>query len=209
MEVKLRYRKISTPAPAPVQPDWDPNFVWDEFRKGSELAFTAIYKRYIYDLYHFGERLTNNKQLIEDSIHDLFVELWNRREHYGAVVHLKFYLLKSLKNRMLKNIKLSRKPEILYTPGNRSEIEVLLSSEAERNDAEGEDQNKRVMECVNRLSGREKQAVFLRFYDGLSYEEIASLMSISIRSTYKLMYRALDALKKSIGALSLLAAIFC
>jgi hypothetical protein len=34
-------------------------------------------------------------------------------------------------------------------------------------------------------------------------------MSISIRSTYKLMYRALDALKKSIGALSLLAAIFC
>lgn len=199
MEVKLRYRKLPTPAPVTPQQDWDPHSVWDEFRNGSELAFTAIYKRYVTDLYHYGERLVSNRSLIEDSIHDLFVELWRQRSHYKPVVHLKFYLLKSFKHRLIKNIQRTRRMTTLLAD-HPHDIEVCLSHDIDWPE-DADDHANRVLKSINALSLREKQAVFLRFYDGLTYEEIASLMSISTKSTYKLMYRALEALRKAVGTL--------
>lgn len=66
-------------------PDLDTTLLWREFKEGSELAFTAIYKKHVNSLYHYGERLTRHKELIEDSIHDFFVELWKQRENYGKL----------------------------------------------------------------------------------------------------------------------------
>lgn len=203
MEVRQRYTKSPRSAPVVLRQDRDDHAVWDEFRKGSELAFTAIYKRYATDLYHYGERLTGNKQLIEDSLHDLFVELWRQRNHYEPVKHLKFYLLKSFRHRLLKNIRRNRRFAGLPVDENPHNIDVCFSVDIEWPDAlDTEERRRLILKTINGLSGREKQAVFLRFYDELTYEEIASLMEISTRSTYKLMYRALDALRKTMAALT-------
>ncbi len=104
MEVKLPHRSPPVTSTNRVASDANPEQIWDEFRNGSELAFTALYKKYVADLYHYGERLTDDKQLIEDSIHDLFVELWRQRASYKPVLRLKFYLLKSFRNRLMKNL---------------------------------------------------------------------------------------------------------
>src|SRR5690606_23914620 len=109
MEAKLRPQKLPTAEPTPSHQDWDAHSAWKEFRNGSELAFTAIYKRYATDLYHYGERLTSNKEIIEDSLHDLFVELWRQRARYKPVRHLKFYLLKSFRHRLLKNLRRNKR----------------------------------------------------------------------------------------------------
>lgn len=195
MKAKLRPQKLPTAEPIPSHQDWDASTTWKEFRNGSELAFTAIYKRYATDLYHYGERLTGNKQIIEDSLHDLFVELWRRRSKYESVRHLKFYLLKSFRHRLIKNIRRNKRF------ADACNIEASLSVEIELPGEQTAELDRQLMEeSINGLSAREKQAVFLRFYDELTYEEIASLMSISTKSTYKLMYRALEALKKAMAA---------
>lgn len=195
MEVKLPHRSTPVAATAPATSDWSPEQIWDEFRKGSELAFTALYKKYVADLYHYGERLTNDKQLIEDSIHDLFVELWRQRAGYKPVLRLKFYLLKSFRNRLMKNLlrggRMTQK-----NVGDQYDIELLISTSAEPDTSL--DELPRIEKTIDGLSPREKQAIVLRFYDGLTYEEIASLMTISTRSVYKLMYRALASLKKAL-----------
>lgn len=198
MEVKLPYRKAPVAAPGPSTGDWTPEQMWDEFRKGSELAFTALYKKYVADLYHYGERLTGDKQLIEDSIHDLFVELWRQRGGYKPVLRLKFYLLKSFRNQLMKNIRRSKRiPQ--KTSGDPYDIELLLAPGSLNAEQDAAEELPRLQKSIEGLSRREKEAIVLRFYDGLTYEEIASLMTISTRSVYKLMYRALGALKRTLG----------
>lgn len=197
MEAKLRHRKLPPYEPARSPQDWDACSAWKEFRNGSELAFTAIYKRYAVDLYHYGERLTGNKQIIEDSLHDLFVELWRQRSKYKPVRHLKFYLLKSFRNRLLKNIRRNKRIADMH------DIDISLAVEIEWPDVQYAEVQRKLMEqSINGLSGREKQAVLLRFYDELTYEEIASLLCISTKSTYKLMYRALGALRKTLATVA-------
>src|SRR5690606_15206333 len=195
MEAKLRPQKLPTAEPTPSHQDWDAHSAWKEVRNGSALAFPAIYKRYATDLYHYGERLTGNKQIIEDSLHDLFVELWRQRSKYQSVQHLKFYLLKSFHHRLIKNIRRNKRF------ADTCNIEVSLSVEIELPEEQTAEQYRELIKGINGLSARERQAVFLRFYDELTYEEIASLMAISTKSTYKLMYRALEALRKTMAAL--------
>jgi RNA polymerase sigma-70 factor (ECF subfamily) len=49
--------------------------------------------------------------------------------------------------------------------------------------------------AVNSLPDRQKEAIFLRFYDDLTYEQIASIMAIDQRSVYKIIYKALHGLQ--------------
>lgn len=187
----------------PTPPDpWNPVAIWYEFRRGNELAFTALYKKYVTSLYHYGERITPDKELIEDSIHDFFVELWNRRHRYGEVNDLTFYLLRGFKYRLLKNIKQARRLQTTVHVADDYHFEIVFSREFELIHAQSSEENKRqVLNSINQLSKREKEAITLRFYDGLSYEEIAAMMSLSIKSTYKLMYRAMNGLKKNVSML--------
>lgn len=178
----------------------DPRVLWNDFRKGSELAFTAIYQRYVYDLYHFGELLTGHKEMIEDSIHDFFVELWKQRKSYKEITNLKAYLMRGFKYRLLKNLKKARRLSVEHNVSEDYDFEFVLSSEHEwiQNQLT-EEQRVTLLKSINTLTPREKEAITLRFYDGLSYEEIAAIMDLSIKSTYKLLYRGIDALRKKIA----------
>jgi RNA polymerase sigma factor (sigma-70 family) len=46
------------------------------------------------------------------------------------------------------------------------------------------------------LTAHQREAIFLRFYQNLSYEEVAEVLNISIKATYKIMARSLSALKE-------------
>jgi RNA polymerase sigma factor (sigma-70 family) len=50
--------------------------------------------------------------------------------------------------------------------------------------------------AVEQLSNRQKEVVFLKFYQNLSYEEIARILGISTKATYKLVARAIIQLRK-------------
>lgn len=174
--------------------------LWSEFRKGSELAFTTLYKEFVHDLYHYGERITSDKELIEDSIHDYFVDLWNHRQRYGEVSSLKFYLLKGFRYRLIKNIQRRRKLPVEYNLDDEYTIEIVLSAEFEWISKQTSEEKKAgIRQSLNALTKREKEAITLKFYDGLTYEQIAELMTLSVKSTYKLVYRAIDALRESLA----------
>ena len=175
----------------------DGHQVWDQFRQGSEHAFTSIYRRYVQHLYRYGKQFTASKYLIEDSIHDLFVELWHRRAAYGNVLDLKWYLLSSFKHRLFKNLQKAKRwePEI----NDECETGVVFSHEVEIiSNQIIEERRQYILRSISTLTRREKEAITLRFYNGLSYEEIAATMSVSVKSAYKLMYRAFEGMKKHI-----------
>jgi RNA polymerase sigma factor (sigma-70 family) len=57
----------------------------------------------------------------------------------------------------------------------------------------------RLEQAIKTLTGRQREAIFLRFYEGLSYEEVAEVMGISVKATYKIMSRALLQLKQTLS----------
>ena len=67
-----------------------PSTLWNAFRQGDKAAFQQIYGLFSHDLLNYGYRVTNDRLLIEDAIHDLFIELWQSRSNLMETDSIKF-----------------------------------------------------------------------------------------------------------------------
>lgn len=175
-------------------------YEWSSFKAGDWNAYAKLYDRYYGLLNNYGHKFTRDASLIEDTVHDLFVKLWNNRAGLGEPESIKNYLYKSLRHILFRKLKwqsrFSLMPEEDYT------FNVELSHDSMLILAEEElalQQN--IKAVLGKLPARQQEVVFLRFYEGLSYEEIAEVMVISITSVYKVWYKALENLRNELDYL--------
>lgn len=177
--------------------------IWLEFQAGSESAYANIYKNHTSLLYNYGLKLVKDKQLIKDCIQDLFVELWNNKHRLGAVKSIKSYLYKSVRRKLLsessRNRMVLHQTEDHYTP-----FEIVCSPERSLiNTQNSEEQQAQLKQAMGQLTEKQREVIYLKYYDRLSYEEIADVMSISTKATYKIMGRAIHFLKQHIDKIYL------
>ncbi|MEQ9439994.1 MAG: sigma-70 family RNA polymerase sigma factor [Cyclobacteriaceae bacterium] len=170
------------------------SLLWDQFRQGDEQAYLTIYNQYADVLFRYGIKFTSNREQVLDCIHDLFVELWERRTHLGATSSIKYYLFRSLRRNIAKldnDDRLSSIPEdSLYAEPQNFEW-VVEEARAE--------QQRQIREAVQSLPKRQKEVIYLRFFNNFTFEEAASIMGIDLRSAYNHTYKGLAALRKKLS----------
>jgi RNA polymerase sigma factor (sigma-70 family) len=183
--------------------------IWEDFRKGNEQAFTYLYKSYVVSLYHYGNRKTPDQSLVEDCIQDLFIELWRNRQTLGDTTSIKFYLYKALKRKLVKKLISLRNHPIDAGIPEEYDFEMTLSPELELVAQQlSQEQKDSLLKALNSLTPHQKEAIVLKFYDGLSYQDIASLMSMSVRSAYNLIYRAIAVLRMHVEKVLMMLLFF-
>ena len=70
--------------------------------KGSQEAYAGIYQRYFFFLLDYGKKICNDRELVCDTIQDLFIELWNNRARLSDTSSIRFYLSKALKYKLYR-----------------------------------------------------------------------------------------------------------
>lgn len=178
----------------------DENHIWQCFRKGSEKAFEQIYDRYFSLLFNYGLHISANKDLIKDCIQNLFFDLWKKRESISEVLNVKSYLFTALRRKIVKELMKENKLTVNEISENYDFV-VNSSHEFSLIDEQhNQEVSKRLSRSFNTLTKRQKEAIFLRFYENMDYLEIAVVMSLkSSKYARTLIYRALDVLKITIS----------
>jgi RNA polymerase sigma-70 factor (ECF subfamily) len=176
-----------------LKPDEQDILLWKQYQQGSEAAFGALFRRFYPPLVQFGSKLTLQTDLLEDSIQELFTELWQHKSQTD-VQSVKAYLFKSLKYKLLRA--LARKQPVSATApdaayGFELSHESLLISDEENNE-----QASRVLKAFEQLSDRQKEIIYLKFYQELSYGEVGEIMNINYQASRNLLYQAIKSLKK-------------
>ncbi|QEC51468.1 RNA polymerase sigma factor [Anseongella ginsenosidimutans] len=165
-------------------------------RNGDKQAFALIYNRFFPRLFNYGMKLIPQAELIRDGIHDVFVTLWKSRQRLSATSSVKFYLYACLKRRIIALSRQNRLLPVKRLFGFPGEFEFCLSPEDSIIlEQTGQIKRQKLQELINKLSRRQKEALFLRYYEGLSPKEVAAIMSLNINSTYVLLSKALDFLR--------------
>lgn len=169
---------------------------WDGLRKGESESLAWLYNRYFKLLYNYGRKIAPDEKALEDGIHDLFVDLWRFRKNLSATSSVQFYLYRSLRRRLVRN---RNKKNILVDTvtvpadlqrGVPCEEEVIIEREAQ------DSRVNHLKKMLADLSPRQYEAMILRFYDGLSFEEIASILDVNEQSARNLVHRGLSQLKQ-------------
>jgi RNA polymerase sigma factor (sigma-70 family) len=170
------------------------NILWRSFTSGDRPSFEAIYRQHFDMLYEYGLRRTKDEGLTRDTIHDLFVKLWTNRTNLRETDNIKYYLLASFKNSLL-NAQASKGRQKEYPTANPEEFLLQFTQTMANPAEESGQQQARLLEALDQLRPRQKEIIWLRYFEEMDYDQIAVLLDISVGGVYKLHYRALDALK--------------
>lgn len=175
--------------------------VWEAFLRGDHTAFDRIYTRYFSLLFRYGLRFTSDRDLIKDVLQDLFTELFARQQNLPLIRRPGSYLMVCLRRKLFRSRNLSARhsPENLQK---EPEYDFCLELSPEHQMIAGEqlrDQQKHLQHAILQLTSRQKEAVYLYFYESLSYEEIAGILDLKeIKYARTLIYRAVAALRKDL-----------
>ncbi|WP_395768304.1 RNA polymerase sigma factor [Aquirufa sp.] len=173
--------------------------VWDRFRSGDQKAFTELYQHFVQPLYSYSMGVTNDKELIKDCLHDLFVELWRNHATIGPTTSVKYYLMASIKRKLIRHLEAQLKNHAHHTNYMMDYMEPAYSQESLLIQYEEEIRlNKKLAACLNLLSKRQREAISLRFFENMDTDQISDSMKINPQSVYNLIFGALRIMKEKL-----------
>jgi RNA polymerase sigma factor (sigma-70 family) len=169
--------------------------VWRSFKNGDKTAYEKLYRMHAPALLNYGYKISPNRVLIEDSIQDLFIELWQNRQRIADTTSVKFYLFKALRYKVNRNMKIDGFFNLQDIDDHYNE----LASPSHESDLIGLEVQSMQMENLRTLIGqlpkRQQEAINLRYYHNFSNEEVAQIMGINYQSACNFLFSALRKLK--------------
>ena len=158
--------------------------LWQLFIDGDMHAFNLIYSNHYQMLHNFGIKFLSHSE-IEDAIHDTFLNLLNYKKSLKEVNNVKAYLFKCLRNQIFK-IKKSNK------------FEFTLIEGAIQSDTETHDKEKVLVELkkiIKQLSPREREIVYLKYFQHFNNKEISGLLDIKYQTVRNILANAIIKLR--------------
>lgn len=172
--------------------------LWKAFLSGDKEAFSVLYYQYSDILFSYGCRMINDREVVKDAIHDLFVKLYHNRLNLNETDYVRFYLLKALRNTLIlklekrSNLSIDADESLLF------QVELLNSESDELDEMFSEEQKQELTRAMNVLTPRQREAIYLRYISEVPLEEIAQMLDMNYQSARNLIHRSLLKLRKEL-----------
>lgn len=171
--------------------------MWDDLRSGDKGALDYIFEHYVSLLQWYGEKITVNNALVEDSIQELFIELWNKKSLLSSTTSIKFYLFKSLRRRIIKKLQREKWHKGILAVRHEAAAEFDISRESSIIEEESHSERTLyIKSLIARLPKRQQEAIYLKFYEDLSPMQIAQVMGLNVPTVYAMIGKAFAVLRK-------------
>ena len=147
----------------------------------------------------YGKLFTSDEALIEDCVQDVFVTIWEKRGNLGEAISIKHYLCSALRRKLLRKLQAQRRmqgsQDLLSSPA--MPVEAPYETWLLQRQSDGE-VKRTLQHLITQLTSQQKRVVYLKFYERLSYEEIATLMKLNKRTVYNTCSAAIKHLQKRV-----------
>lgn len=178
--------------------------LWKDMISGNKKSFEDLYNQYFQALINYGFRITKNENLIEDAVQELFISIWNNRTNLSEVNEVKFYLFRSLKNRILRQLE-----KDIFDKSEDVDVylDFLISISEEQKKIDSEQLNTNLdtlQRAIAHLPLRQQEVINLKYYHDFTLDEIAKLMDVNKQSVSNLLFRSYAILRKLFKNLSIL-----
>ena len=177
---------------------------WETLKAGNIHSLQELYNLHIGGLYAYGMVLCQDTDRVKDSIHDLFLNIWNNRQGFSIPASGKAYLMVSLRRKIFDR---GSKRDQLTVSLDDSGMDQELDSDAEEQWIQSEEESEsrlKLGKAMAQLSDRQKEIIHMKYFQQMEYEEIARIMDLNYQSARNLVNRALLVLRKEMITLVLI-----
>ncbi|GGD40136.1 DNA-directed RNA polymerase sigma-70 factor [Emticicia aquatilis] len=173
--------------------------LWQQLKNGSELALGKLIKKYFNLLQNYGYKFVRNEDFVKDCVQEVFVEIWSRRQSISQPDSVRAYLLSSVRKKILRESvrqKINGDDKIINIENDLKFAEFspeLIIIEQENT----QETIQKVSGLLNSLPKRQREVVYLRFYQNLERDEIAQIMGVNAQSVSNLLQAAFKTIREN------------
>lgn len=169
----------------------------ENIKKGDKLSFTLLVNKYQNRIYNLCRNMLENPQDAEDAAQDTFIKAYRNLKDYTPSATFYTWLYRIAVNTCLD---LKRKNKLLaffFSSDNQASLDITPSHVPTPEAAFDTKQSIQLLQiALKRLSTKLRTVLVLKELEGLSYEEIAQILDVSIGTVKSRISRARDELKK-------------
>jgi len=181
---------------SPSEKQQQENQLWHSLRRGDEKAFESLYDLHANALLSYGVRITNQKEIVNDALQDVFIHIWQKRDQLPIIKNGRAFLLTALRNRVIRILE-SRNLNTNSIQPNQAiqesfEQNIILEEIAE-------ERLLKVYQTIHTLPTRQKEVIHLRYFQNLRTEEIAEVLNINYQSVSNLLYKGIQKMRKQLN----------
>ena len=175
--------------------------LWQLIKENQESAFTQLMERHFASLIHYGRKFSTDRALVQDCVQDVLVDIWLRRTSTQPITSIRTYLFAAVRHRICRLARQDQRFESISVDVEETPFSITFSIEdkliADEIDRERLHQLNLLM---NQLPPRQKEIIYLRYYQGLEKDQIAAVLNINYQSVSNLLYRTLTNLRNQFPA---------
>lgn len=168
-----------------------------EYQKGDSLAMDEILRRYKNPVYHFILRLCGNASDAQDCAQEVFLRLHQAKARYQATGKFSTWIFSIAHNLVVSRWRKAK--WLVLWPRKNDETEELVEFESPdpspKDIAVENEMSQLVRQSIQSLPFLQREALVLREYENLNYDEIARILKKSLGTVKTLIYRARENLK--------------
>ena len=164
-----------------------------ELKRGDRKSFSLLFNKYYKDLVLFGGNFLPNKSICEDIVQTIFLKLWRDRESLEIDTSLKSFLLRSVQNNCLDEL---RHKGVVREHESYSMYFDLSENIDTENYVFFSDLQNQLEKAIAKLPEVFREAFEMNRLEGMKYKEIAEKLSVSERTIEVRMGKALRLLRQ-------------
>jgi RNA polymerase sigma factor (sigma-70 family) len=167
--------------------------IWISFTQGDKQAFSNLFKTYYGDLKAYGMKISNDESLAQEAIQILFTKLWERKAKLNEVSKVKSYLIRAYRRTLIDLLQaehnIKKNPLPIHTFNISPEEWMIFQQEKKERAIQ-------LSQLMSKLPKNQKEVIYLRFYNQLSYLEISEILDLNYQTVRNYGVKAIRFLEK-------------
>jgi RNA polymerase sigma factor (sigma-70 family) len=183
---------------------------WIQLKAGSEFALSKLVKKYFNHLQNYAYKFSQDKDFVKDCVQEVFIEIWSKRDRISVPDSVKAYLLSSVRLKVFREISRQKINRDDFAT-NLENSDLFFEESFEFSIIEQEKNTElelKVKNSMDSLPERQREVIYLQFYQNMSREEIAQIMNINSQSVSNLIQRAFQSLRQILGVITFIVSLF-
>lgn len=158
----------------------------------SKEDYKATFEEYYNPLCNFAFKIIKRKDLAEDIVQEVFVQMWQKREQINLTSSIRNYLFQSTRNRAIEIIR-RKKLETDYVKHELHQADTSYEINEEANNHMLKEQ---LLRSIRQLPPKCQEIFVLSKMNGLTYREIAEELNLSVKTVENQIGRGLKLLRE-------------
>lgn len=184
--------------------------LWQQIKNSSEFGLRKLVEKYFNSLQNYGYKFVRDEDFVKDCVQEVFIEIWSRRDRISTPDSVRAYLLSCVRKRVLREgyrQRINRDDEPMDLENDLSFVEFSPEWSVIEQESLAET-TQRISDSLNQLPKRQREVIYLRYYQNLERDEIADIMGVNPQSVSNLLQAAFKSFRENWVGILILTRLF-